>query len=313
MNKTSALPVTLIALAALAMLAGCDTAPRKSASLDDAHSSYRIAADTPQTMQLAPAEMKQASDALSLADAASARRASPEEIDHLAYLANQRVLIAQEASKQKGAEAAVANASAARDKMRLAARTDEADTAQRSANAAREDAAQSQRQAANSQQLATMSQQDAAASQQQANDAQDRNRQLLTQLKDLNARQTDRGVVLTIGDVLFDTDRSKLKSGGMRNVEKLSAFLRANPMRKAQIEGFTDSSGSEQHNLDLSGRRASAVRRALMDQGVDSDRISTQAFGEANPVAGNDDAGGRQLNRRVEIILSDEGGRIAPR
>ncbi len=313
MNKTSALPVTLIAMAALAMLAGCDTAPRKSASLDDAHNSYRIAADTPQTMRLAPAEMKQASDALSLADAASARRASPEEIDHLAYLANQRVSIAQEASKQKGAEAAVANASAASDKLRLAARTDEADSAQRSANAAREDAALSQRQAANSQQLATMSQQDAAVSQQQATEAQERNRQLLAQLKDLNARQTDRGVVLTIGDVLFDTDRSKLKSGGLRNVEKLSAFLKANPTRKAQIEGFTDSSGSEQHNMDLSGRRASAVRRALMDQGVDSDRISTQGFGEANPVAGNDNAGGRQLNRRVEIILSDESGRIAPR
>lgn len=311
MNKTFAFPATLIAMAALT---GCDTAPRTNAHLDDAHSSYRLAAESPQTAQLAPAEMKQASDALDLADAALARRAPVEDIDHLAYLASQKVAIAQEASRQKGAEAAVANASAASDKVRLAARTDEADTAKRSAQSAQQDAAMSQQQAAASQQQAALSQQDAASSQQQVADAQDRNRQLLTQLKDLNAKQTDRGVVLTIGDVLFDTGRSKLKTAGMRNVEKLSAYLKANPMRKAVVEGYTDSTGSESLNQDLSNRRAAAVRQALIGQGIDGDRLTTHAYGEGHPVAGNDNAEGRQLNRRVEIILSDESGSaITPR
>jgi outer membrane protein OmpA-like peptidoglycan-associated protein len=306
MNKTSAFPATLIALAALATLAGCNTAPRHNAQLDEAHSSYRMAADAPQTTRLAPAELKQADDALALADAALARRAPAAEVDHLAYLAKQKVSIAQEITRRKTAEADVANASVARDKLRLAARTTEADAAHRSAASAQQDAALSQQQAASSQQQAE-------ASQQQASDAQLRNRQLLAQLKDLNAKQTERGVVITIGDVLFDTDRSQLKSAGMRNVEKLSGFLRANPLRKALVEGFTDSTGSESHNQDLSGRRAGAVRNALIEQGIDGDRISTQGYGEEHPVANNESAGGRQLNRRVEVLLSDEGGRITPR
>ena len=99
----------------------------------------------------------------------------------------------------------------------------------------------------------------------------------------------------------------------MRNVEKLVAFLNEYPQRKALIEGFTDSTGSESHNQELSGRRADAVRSALVDTGVGRGRITTQGYGEAYPVAGNDSSGGRQMNRRVEIVLSDEDGSIVPR
>jgi outer membrane protein OmpA-like peptidoglycan-associated protein len=113
--------------------------------------------------------------------------------------------------------------------------------------------------------------------------------------------------------VLFDTNQSQLKAGGLRNVEKLGSFLKQNPQRKASIEGFTDSVGSERANEDLSGRRADAVRSALVGMGVASDHIATHAYGEAHPVAGNDSADGRRANRRVEVILSDEAGVLTPR
>jgi outer membrane protein OmpA-like peptidoglycan-associated protein len=89
--------------------------------------------------------------------------------------------------------------------------------------------------------------------------------------------------------------------------------LKENPQRKARVEGFTDSVGSDSHNQELSARRADAVRNALVEMGVTMDRIASQGYGEAHPVAGNDSASGRQLNRRVEIVLSDEAGKLVPR
>ena len=119
--------------------------------------------------------------------------------------------------------------------------------------------------------------------------------------------------VITIGDVLFETDNAQLRSDGMRNIDKLAGFLVKFPRRSALIEGFTDSTGSDSHNQALSGRRADAVRTAMVDRGVGRDRLSTRGYGEAYPVAGNDSSSGRQMNRRVEIILSDEGGSVTPR
>jgi outer membrane protein OmpA-like peptidoglycan-associated protein len=304
MNKHT--PVLSMTLIALAVLAGCSTVPPPNAMLEQARSEYRVAEADPRAQNLAGPELKQASDALASADAAFARNDNPAEVDHLAYLAKQRIAIAEETARQKSAEILVANANASRDGIRLAARTDEADAAQRAA-------ADAQRQSQAAQRDAAASQRQAAASQLQASDAQARNAQLEAQLRDMNARKTDRGMVITIGDVLFDTDKSLLKAGGMRNVEKLAGFFKQYPQRKALVEGFTDSTGSEGHNQELSGQRADAVRTALVDMGVDSGRIATHGYGEAYPVAGNDSSGGRQLNRRVEVVLSDESGVIPPR
>jgi outer membrane protein OmpA-like peptidoglycan-associated protein len=282
--------------------------------LEQARSDYRSAAANPQARDLAGGELKQAADALAKADEAWARKDAKPEVDHLAYLAKQRAAIAEETARQKGAELAVANGNAARDRARLAARTDEADDAHRSADAARQQSQEAQHQAALSQQQADAARAQAATSQQQASEAQQRNSQLEAQLRDMNAKKTDRGMVVTIGDVLFDTDQARLKSGGMRNVEKLAGFFHKYPQRKALVEGFTDSTGSPGHNQELSGRRADAVRTALVGLGVAGDRISTHGYGEAYPVAGNDNSSGRQLNRRVEIVLSgDDSGVIAPR
>ena len=222
------------------------------------------------------------------------------------YLARQRVALAQEAAGRKASEAAVAEASAERDRLRLTARTREAD-------AAALDAAQSKRDAASSQQQAARAQQDSAASLQQAGDAERRNQSLEAQLRELNAKKTDRGMVITISDVLFDTDQAQLKSGGMPGIERLSGFLKQYPQRKVAIEGYTDSTGSDRHNLVLSGRRADSVMTALLDLGVGRGQVTAQGYGETHPVAGNDNAGGRQMNRRVEIVLSDESGAMSTR
>jgi outer membrane protein OmpA-like peptidoglycan-associated protein len=228
----------------------------------------------------------------------------------------------------------LANASAERVQVRLDARTREADSAQRSAEYAQRQAEASQRQSEASQRSAEASQRNAEASQRQsamerqaANDAQlsaqaarqqtldaeSRSQQLETQLKDMEAKKTDRGMVITLGDVLFDANRAQLKSGGMRNVQKLADFFKQYPQRNVMVEGFTDSTGSHSRNQELSDQRANSVRDALTGMGIGTERITSRGYGESYPVAGNDSAAGRQLNRRVEIIVSDNSGNIAPR
>ena len=316
-----------LSLVALAVLAGCSSVPDSNLRLVEARNAYNTAQATPQTRDGAPVELKQAGDALARANEAFARRDDAATVDHLSYLAAQRVALAQEAGSRKAAETAVARASADRDQLRLAARTREADAALRSAQASQLDARAAQIQAQSAERDARVSQSQAeaaqrqsAASQQQANAAQQaaaaaQQRALVLegQLRDLDAKKTARGMVITVGDVLFDSGRAELKPGGMRNMDKLVSFLKEYPQRKALVEGFTDSVGSDQLNQELSARRADAVRTALVSRGVDSGRIGTQGYGESFPVAGNESAGGRQMNRRVEIVLSDDGGVVPPR
>lgn len=308
-------PIRLASLAVLAAaaLAACSSTPPNNTMLDLARSDLRTALADPQTRSLAPAELKQAADAVALAEASLARDDRMAQVDQLSYLARQRVALAREAADRKAAEAVVTEATAARDRMRLAARTREADDATLAASSARRDAAASQQQSAAAQQQAAMAQQQAAAARQQAGDAERRSQALEAQLRELDAKKTERGLVITIGDVLFDTDRSELKSGGVRNIERLGSFLKEYPQRKAMIEGYTDSVGSDSHNQALSSRRADAVRTALVGLGVGSTQLLAQGYGEMHPVAGNDSAAGRQMNRRVEIVLSDENGVITPR
>jgi len=206
-------------------------------------------------------------------------------VNHLSYLANQKVGIAHETAKRKTSELAVTNAGAKRDQVRLEARTAEADAAKEQLAVANTNAERDQ---------AFIEQQD-------------------RQLKELNAKQTERGMVITLGDVLFSTNKAELKSGGARNVQKLADFLRQYPEHRVLVEGFTDSTGSDSLNQALSDRRANTVRMALIDMGVSSDRVTTRGYGEAFPVASNNTTAGRQMNRRVEIILSDNKGNIAPR
>lgn len=131
--------------------------------------------------------------------------------------------------------------------------------------------------------------------------------QLMKELSELKARQTERGIVLTIGDVLFATGKAILSEDASRSVNKLAEFLKKYPARNVLIEGHTDSVGSDEFNLTLSRQRADSVKEKLVANGVDDARITTVGYGKRYPVAGNDTAAGKQQNRRVEVIILNEG------
>lgn len=131
--------------------------------------------------------------------------------------------------------------------------------------------------------------------------------------QDLEAKQTERGTLVTFGDVLFDLNKAELKSSGMQDVRKLADFLNENPDRKVLVEGYTDSTGADGYNQQLSERRAEAVRRALTRAGVDPQRIQTAGYGKQYPVASNDTPSNRAMNRRVEVTISNDNRNVAPR
>lgn len=136
----------------------------------------------------------------------------------------------------------------------------------------------------------------------------------IKQLQDsLNAKQTERGTLVTFGDVLFATNKADLKSSGLVNINKLAQFLQENPDRKVIVEGYTDSTGSDAYNLTLSERRAGSVQMALIKMGVDPTRIVTQGYGKEYPVADNGSVSGRAMNRRVEVTISNDNQPVAPR
>jgi outer membrane protein OmpA-like peptidoglycan-associated protein len=131
------------------------------------------------------------------------------------------------------------------------------------------------------------------------------------ELQALQAKQTDRGMVMTLSDVLFDTGRSTLKPGADRDLDRLARALKDNSNTRVMIEGHTDSVGSDSYNEELSQRRAQAVADALRMRGVASDRYEAKGLGKSFPVASNDTNAGRQQNRRVEIVFSDDAGRFS--
>lgn len=288
---------TLLVIAAL--VGACSSMPRTTSLLDQTRSDYIAAQNNPNVANYAPLEMKQAGEALQQANAAADHKDSAEKVDKLAYLAKQKIALTLEVAKQKSAEANVASAGKERDQIRLEQRTNEADQAKANAEQSR---------------LATQVAQGATAeAQRKTQEAQARTAQLETQLADLAAKKTERGMVITLGDVLFGTDLARLNPDGMRTAQKLADVLQQNPQRTVLVEGFADSTGAATHNQALSERRATAVRSALQEMGVSRERVAIRGYGATYPVAANDTAQNRQLNRRVEIVLSDASGKVAQR
>ena len=138
-------------------------------------------------------------------------------------------------------------------------------------------------------------------------------RVLETELAELRADRTERGLVVTLSDeILFEVDQAELKPGGMQQLARVAEFLVENPDRNVLIEGHTDSTAPDAYNLALSQRRANAVEDFLITQGVDPTRMSSDGYGEQLPIASNDTAAGRQANRRVELVVLDAGEPIPP-
>ncbi|RJX34099.1 MAG: OmpA family protein [Oxalobacter sp.] len=288
--KTKYLAPAVLIIAAL--LGGCSSMPSNTTLLQQTRNDYVAAQSNPDVAKYAQLEMKQAGDALALANEAAKDNRDDQKIDELAYIAKQKISVAQEVAKRKSFESEVAKAAEARTLVRLNQRTNEA-------NQARASAEQSKMET-------QIAQSETATERARADN-------LESQLVALSAIKTQRGMVITLQGVLFSTDQARLNANGMGTVQKIAYILEQNPQRNVLIEGFADSTGSAAYNKKLSKRRAATVRNALLELGVASERMSIRAYGESYPVASNDTAQSRQLNRRVEIVFSDASGKILPR
>lgn len=295
------------------LMFGCSPAVRENAMLEQTRSAFAAAQADPDVQKNAPLELQKAKVDLEKAEKSLKEGAEAPEVEHFAYLAKQRTAIARETTKVKLSEKAVEAAGAERSTVQLKARTQEADRAQQLAEAQTRKAtvAGERADAARLEAGAMSAEADKAKAETLA--AEEQTRKLEAQIAELQATKSERGLVITLGDVLFDTNKSDLRSGARYSIDKLAAFLAEYPKRNVQIEGFTDSTGAVGYNQRLSERRAEAVHNAIAAQGIDSRRLTTRGYGVEFPVAGNESAEGRQRNRRVEVIISDVDGRILER
>jgi outer membrane protein OmpA-like peptidoglycan-associated protein len=266
---------TLIAATvASVLLAACAAAPLKPDGAAEARNQLTQLQSDPNLGSRAPLAIKEADAAVT---AAEQPQTDKDLAAHRVYLADRKVETARAQAETRFAEDQRATLSAQRERARLDARTNEADAAKSQVATARMDAANSEQEAA----------------------------ELQRQVDALQAKTTDRGLVLTLGDVLFETGRADLKAGAAGNLSKLVAFLTKYPERVVAIEGYTDSVGSEDYNQALSQRRADSVKSYLVRAGIESGRLSASGMGKNDPVASNDSAIGRQQNRRVAVIINN--------
>ncbi len=308
-HRTTTLCASLLAAGFLAACASNTPLP----ALEQARSAVSAAAGDPAVNQFAQLELKQATDALARADREWADDRDVSETTHLAYVASQRAEVATNAARARQLHASIERAGSEADRIRLQARTLEADQARARAEAQARNAQAAQAQALSAEQRAAQQQAAANAALAQASAAQDRVRALEAQLRDMEAQQTERGLLVTLGDVLFAFDRAELSAQAAPRLDKLAAFLRQFPDRRVLVEGYTDSVGAAGYNQELSERRAQSVRNALLQRGVDASRVSARGYGRAHPVADNASPEGRAMNRRVEIVITDEAGNLRGR
>jgi OmpA-OmpF porin, OOP family len=265
----------VVSLAVAAVLSACSAAPPRNESLETARTMIPEVESSPRA-GVAAADIANARTSLDAANRLAADKAKSSDIEFEAQNAVLSAQIASEKILTAQANDEIARGSVERQAVLLEARERES---QRSAE--------------------------------QAGAAQLRADSLEAQLADLKVKKTERGLVLTLGDVLFDTNQSTLKSGAYGTIDRLATALREKSERKVLIEGHTDNVGSDEANQGLSERRAQSVQLALTQRGVARDQITAIGKGENFPVASNDDPNGRQSNRRVELIFTEDRPRIA--
>jgi outer membrane protein OmpA-like peptidoglycan-associated protein len=266
-------------------LCACASAPQPNIALQNAHTAVAAAEADANVAKYAALDLDAARKDLAAADDAALHH-KDALIAQPAYLATQNARLAQRHAAAKADDARVAAGQAERDQIMLAARSREVQSAKTATNNALDQRDQATEEAA----------------------------RLKAEVDQLKATPTPRGLVMTLGDVLFDTGRAELNPGASRKLDPLAQFLNEHKDRRVQIDGFTDSVGTDSYNEQLSRRRADAVKSALLSRGVDASRIGTEGYGKAYPVANNNDSGGRQLNRRVEVVIGgDNGTPISPR
>ncbi len=288
----------------LALVAACSSVPERNTALESARSQFNEARNDAQITSQAPDELKRAGEALRTTDQARSNGESTANIDHLAYLTSQRVAIARETAASRASQAVTASAAAERDRLRLDARTNEVNVAQQQLAVSEQNNAQKTADLAAAEANAVRSQARVARQDQRVGDLE---AQVEAQLRELNAVKTERGMVVTLGDVLFNSGKAELLPDGGKNIAKLAEFFRRYPERSATIDGYTDSVGDAKSNFTLSERRANAVMSALINQGVAANRLTMRGHGAEKPTADNGTPAGRQMNRRVEVVFANSG------
>jgi outer membrane protein OmpA-like peptidoglycan-associated protein len=263
------------------LFVGCATVEKKPPGSERVRAKLTTLQSEPNLANAAPVAMKDADRAVQDAELVEK---DLELVAHRVYIADYKIDTARALAETQHAEQQRKVLNEQSEKARLDARTREADRARMDA---------------------TVAQTDAEAARTDAMVARSDSAELQRQLAEMQARPTDRGLVLTLGDTLFATGKSELKSGATANLDRLTAFLNEYPQRTAAIEGYTDSMGSEEMNQSLSQRRADAVKGYLVGRGVDTNRLSSSGRGENSPVADNESAAGRQQNRRVEVVINE--------
>jgi outer membrane protein OmpA-like peptidoglycan-associated protein len=310
----------------LLIVTGCASQQeiRAKRSLERANAAYAQAKNDPNVEVYAPVPLADAGKIIQAAEQSK----DYVEMEQLGYLAEKKAQTAVTIAEGKRVEKETEALSREATDLLLQKRVLEANQAKREAEQSRalalseaEKAERSKKEAEQSRALAFAEAEKAEKSKSEAEQARLRataeaeraektkaeTDQLLKEFSELKAQQTERGVVLTMGDVLFAFGKSTLLTGAIRNVEKVADFLQKNPTRNILIEGYTDSVGSDDFNLTLSRKRADEVKEQLVANGISPDRITTKGYGKQFPVADNDSAGGRQLNRRVEVLILNEG------
>lgn len=312
-----------VAVLCAAVLAACASVSTND-NLEAARVEVNAAASDPDVIARAPLELKTAQEALNRADNLNRSRDSIAEVNHHAYLASVRAQTARDLARSRRDTDELTRMQGEVDRLRLANRTYEANVARAQADAARNDAAVARQQAeiaAQQAQAASVQAQSAtqqadierARAAQSAAEAADAREKLRVVLVELQGRETERGLLVTLGDVLFATGRAELLPNAGPRMDKLAAFLNQFPDKSLLIEGYTDSVGSDAMNHELSVRRAEAVRAALALRGVNATRMATRGYGEEYPIASNASAEGRAMNRRVEVVVTDDRGNLKPR
>ena len=320
--------ITLILM--LVLLSACVAAPKKDLALEKVREELDNLKSNSELAGYAPLALGEAERALRQAELATG-----DDVyrSYLVYMADRRIQVARTMAEREQYEQLLDQLEDQRSAMLIRASQLEADQARLEAERARllvattsEDAqrAREERQLAlekeaesvraaklsaeeadQARRLADSRASEAEFARREADLASQQITSLTRQLENLQLRETESGVVVTLGDVLFASGQTQLVEGGLSSLEEVVDLLQTEPEKKIRVEGHTDSRGDAEANLELSEKRAQAVREALISLGVSSERVTATGMGEDFPIASNEDEEGRAQNRRVDVILLD--------